>query len=280
MIRAILWKEWHEHRSRYISYWITLNVPIIILCLAIAFTKGARVPFADLSDANAWKYLPLALIEPIALATIFMIAAGYLAVAIFSPEIEDGSLFFIFEQPVPRKRYVAIKFLHGACHVLAATWFAGLLAPSVIYAMMLLSGKVTIAGSAAAFIAVMGAVARTTIWASLLAIVGFTASALISALVPRWWLAAAGSVLLLVLFGYLAGDFFFDFFPADSGEPMSVSANLTTGGAQWITISRAVKPVELAGFGHWKALPLFTAALLAAGFSIATALLYDRKELK
>jgi hypothetical protein len=280
MIRTILWKEWHEHRSRYISYWITLNVPIIILCLAIAFTKGARAPFADLSDATAWKYLPLALIEPIALATIFMLAAGYLAVAVFSPENEDSSLFFMFEQPVPRKGYAVIKFLHSACHVVAATWFAALLAPAVVYAMMLLSGKVTVAGSDAALTAVMGAAARTAVWGSLLAMVGFTASALISALAPRWWMAAAVSIVLLSLFGYFAGDFFFDFFPADSGDPMSVSANLSSGGGQWITISRAVKPVELAGFGHWKALPLFTAALLAAVFCVATALLYDRKELK
>ena len=159
MIRAILWKEWHEHRSRFAAYWLTLNVPIVILCLAIAFTKAARVPFADLSNATAWKYLPLSLIESIFLATIFSIAAGYLAVAIFSPEIEDGSLFFLFEQPIRRKRYVAVKFLNGAFHVAAATWFAGLLAPVVVYGMMLIGGKVTTAGSGEVFAAVMGAAA-------------------------------------------------------------------------------------------------------------------------
>jgi len=280
MIRAIIWKEWHENRSRFASYWITLNVPIVILCLAIALSKAARAPFADLSNATTWKYLPLSLAESIALATIFLLAAAYLAVAIFSTEIEDRSLFFLFEQPVPRKRYVAIKFFNGACHVVAATWFAGLLAPVVVYSMMLLSGKVTAAGSGAAFAAVMGAAARAAVWGSLLAMVGFTVSALISALMPRWWLAAAGSIVLIAFFGYFSGDFFFDFFPPDNGESISVSANLSTGNVQWVNISRALTPVELAGFGHWKPLPLLTSALLAALFCAATAFLYDRKELK
>jgi len=275
MIRAILWKEWHEHRSRFASYWLTLNVPILIVGLVIAFSKGARLPFADLSNATIWKYLPLSLLESFLLDTVLTVAAGYLAVSIFSHEIEDRSLFFVFEQPVPRKQYVAIKFLNGAFQVVAATCFAALLAPAVVYLMMLFSGKVTLAGSGGAFAAVVAVSARTAMWCSLTALMVFTFSALVSALVPRFWLAATASLVLLALFGFFGGDFFDMPFP--TGEPLSVSANIS---AQWITISRALTPAELAGFAHWKALPLCTAVLVAAVFSVATALLYDRKELK
>ena len=65
---------------------------------------------------------------------------------------------------------------------------------------------------------------------------------IVVARMPKWWFAAVGSVVLIVLFGYFSGDFFFDFFPADSGQPISVSANLPNGSSQWITISRAVTP--------------------------------------
>ncbi len=62
--------------------------------------------------------------------TVFLILTGYLAVATFGPEIEDGSLFFIYEQPVPRKVYVGIKLLNGACHVVLAICCAVLLLPA------------------------------------------------------------------------------------------------------------------------------------------------------
>jgi hypothetical protein len=91
-------------------------------------------------------------------------------------------------------------------------------------------------------------------------------------------MAATISVVLLTLFGLYSGDFFD--IPAPTGEPISVSANLTTGNAQWITISRALTPGELASFAHWQSVPLLSAALLALVFCAATALLYDRKELK
>ena len=276
MIRAILWKEWHEHRSRFAGYWLTLNVPILILSLVIAFSKGARAPFADLSNTTIWKYLPGSLLgESFLLATVLTAAAAYLAAATFNREIEDRSLFFLFEQPVPRKQYVAIKFLNGALHVVLATCFALLLAPATVYAMMLLSGKVTIAGSGAAFAAVVAASGRATIWCSLTALMVFTASALVSALMPRFWLAATVSLVLLTLFGLFSGDFFDIPFP--TGEPLSISANISS---QWITISRALKPAELADFAHWQALPLCTAALITVVFCVATALLYDSKELK
>ncbi len=63
MIRAIFWKEWHEHRSKYLGYWFSLNAPILVLALAIGLSTAARTPFADLTDALTLKYLPLALVE-------------------------------------------------------------------------------------------------------------------------------------------------------------------------------------------------------------------------
>jgi ABC-type transport system involved in multi-copper enzyme maturation permease subunit len=276
MIRAIFWKEWHEHRFRYITYWLTLNVPIFLFCMVIAFTKWARAPFADLSNALVWKYLPtLSLLESLLLDSVFMVAAGYLAVATFSHEVEDRSLFFLFEQGVPRGWYIAIKFLNGAMHVVAATCVAALLAPAAVYGIMLLSGKVTVAGSGAAFAAVMGAAARATLWCSLMALMAFAASALISSTAPRFWLAAVSSVTLVVLFLIFSSDFFY--MPAPDGEPISATAS---SASPWITISRALTPSEVHDFAQWQALPLSVAALITAIFCVATALVYQRKELK
>ena len=280
MIGVIIWKEWREHRAKYIAYWLALNAPILLVALAVGISKTARTPFADLSDGTVLKYLPLALSEPVLLATAFLLVTGFLAVATFSPEIEDGSLFFVYEQPLSRPRYVAMKLLIGGFHVVLAACFATLFATAAGYSMMLLGGKVTLAGSSGAFQAVMTASARAAVWCSLISLIVFTGSALASALAPRWWMAAAGSLAITVLLLAVGGDFFS--FTADiaQSEPMSIGMGFSTGNAQWVTVSRALHFSEVNSFGHWRALPLFIAALLTAVFSAAIAQIYARKELK
>ncbi len=151
---------------------------------------------------------------------------------------------------------------------------------------MLISGKVTLAGSAVAFGAIMRAAARALPWCSLVSLVAFTGSALISTLVPRWWLATLCAILFLVLFGYclnadsrfFAGDEFFDFAPTIGEKTMSVSAGFGTGTTQWLTVSD-VFPMPTT-FAPWKWLPVLTVTLLIALFSAGVAVVYDRKELK
>ena len=279
MIRAIIWKEWHEHRAMYLTYWLVLHAPLLVLALAIGLTSGARLPFADLSDALTMKYLPLSLIQTLLASTLFLILTGYLAVSTFRPEIDNHSLFFIYERPISRKSYLFIKLLNGACHVVLATCCAIVLLPVVSYVLMLMSGKITSAGSGAAFSLVMAAAVRGAVWCSLISLGAFTASALISALVPRWWLAALCSVAVTILLIVEGGDFF-NFFPDLPDNSMSVGMNLSTGNVPWITISRAMQPAELKTFGNWHPWPLLTAVALVAVFAAATAFFYDRKELK
>jgi ABC-type transport system involved in multi-copper enzyme maturation permease subunit len=280
MIRAIIWKEWREHRAKYIAYWLVINAPMLLLALAVGISAAARTPFADLSDSTILKYLPLALGEPLLLATAFLLVTGYLAVATFSPEVEDGSLHFVYEQPVSRQRYVAMKLLIGGFHVALAACFATLFAMAAAYAMMLIGGKVTVAGSAGAFHAVLAASARAAVWCSLISLIVFTGSALVSALAPRWWLAAAGSVGITVLLVAVGGDFFS--FTADiaQGESMSIGMGFSTGNPQWVTVSRALHFSEVNSFAHWRALPLLVAILITAVFSAVIPQLYARKELK
>lgn len=279
MIRALIWKEWREHRARYLFYWLTLNTPILLVAIALAVSSGARTPFADLSDATVLKYLPLALGAPLMAATLFLLATGYLAVATFTPEIENRTLLFVSEQPLSRRKYVAVKLLAGGAHVVLAVCFASLFATLAAYGMMLVSGKITPAGSAAAFQAVWAASARAAVWSSLISLMIFSASALASALVPRWWLAAVISVALAVIFFIYGFDFFS--FTADIGnETMSISMGLSSGSFQWVTVSRPMHLSEVATFAHWRALPLLVATFATAAFSLVIAQVYARKEVR
>lgn len=280
MIRAIIWKEWREHRAKYLAYWLAFNAPILLVALAVGISAAARTPFADLSDSTVLKYLPLTLGEPLLLATAFLLVTGFLAVGAFRHEIEDSSLFFVFEQPLSRHRYVAMKVLIGAIHVALAACFAILFATAAAYAMMLLSGRVTWAGSASAFYAVFAASARAVVWCSLISLIVFTGSALVSAVAPRWWMAAAGSVGIAILLIAVGGDFFSFTSDMTQAESMSINFGLSSGSAQWVTVSRALHLSEVNSFAHWRALPLLIAALLTLVFSAAMPAIYARKELK
>jgi hypothetical protein len=253
--------------------------------LRIALIPAARIPFADLSDKTVMKYLPLPLVEGFLVASIFLLATAFVAIATFRPEIEGKEMFFLFEQPVSRGRYVAVKLLNGACHVTLAVCCAILLAPAVVYALMLISGKITLAGTAATFGSILGTAARAMLWCSLVSLVAFTGSALISTLMPRWWLATASAILFVVVFGYWvhgdgrfsAGGDFFAFAPDTPNQSMSVSANVGSGATQWLTVSD-VFPMPT-NFAPWKWLPLLTGTLLIALFSAGVAAVYERKEL-
>jgi hypothetical protein len=99
MIHAIIWKEWREHRAKYLAYWIALNAPILIVAVAVGISTAARTPFADLSDSTVLKYLPLTLGEPLLVATVFLLVTGCLAVATFSPRSRMAHCFSCTSSP-------------------------------------------------------------------------------------------------------------------------------------------------------------------------------------
>ncbi len=102
---------------------------------------------------------------------------------------------------------------------------------------------------------------------------------MISALVPRWWLAALCSVALTIFF-IVFGEGHFSFLPDMPDDSMSIGFGLSTGNAQWVTISRALKPAELNAIAQWWPWPLVGTLLFIALFCTAVTLLYDRKELR
>jgi hypothetical protein len=281
MIREIIWKEWRENRWKYVSLWLVFNAPILILALALALSSTARAPFVDLSDQTVMKYLPLALGEGFMVTSIFLLATALVAVATFLSEL-DYKVFFVFEQAVPRRRYAVAKMFNGALQVGVAVCVAILLAPAAVYGMMLMGGKATLAGSGAAFSAVMAASARTLPLCCLFSLVAFVGSALIAVVVRRWWVAMTAAALFVLGFAYVAWNenpFFKldDFFEAVApGKTMSVSAGLGSGA--WLKVSD-VFPMPT-GFAMWHWQPIATTAALIALFSVGLTAVYNRKELK
>jgi hypothetical protein len=276
MMREIIWKEWRENRWKYVSLWLVFNAPILILSLFLALSHTARAPFEDLTNRTVMKYLPLAIGESYLVITIFLLATALVAVATFLPELQH-SIFFVFEQPLSRRRYAGIKLLNGAGHVALAACAAVLLAPAAAYGWMLAGGKITVAGSGAAFGAVMAAAARALPICCVLSLAAFTGSALIAVLLRRWWLAVGGAALFAILFerfAFLGLDDFFDMMAP--GKSMSVSVN--SGTPKWLNVTDTFPmPTQ---FAPWHSTTALVSIALIAVFSIGLAVIYDRKELQ
>jgi ABC-type transport system involved in multi-copper enzyme maturation permease subunit len=283
MIRTIIWKEWRENRGKYLTLWLVFNLPILLLSIMLGLVRAARTPFADLSNQTILKYLPIPLFESALIVSLFLFATGFLGVTTFLPEVEDKSLFFAFEQPVARWRYAVAKLLNGAAHVALAVVVSSLIAPAAVYGMMLAGGKVTAAGSAAAFGVVMAAALRAGLWCALVSIAAFAGAALIGSLVPRWWLATASMLVYIFFFvnyvmddnRFFNGENFFDMFADAAPGTQNVSASF--GNWNWLTVTGSF-PLPR-GFAHWHLLPTITPLFLLCLFAAMLAFVFQRKEL-
>jgi ABC-type transport system involved in multi-copper enzyme maturation permease subunit len=284
MIREIVWKEWRENRGKYAALWLVFNLPMLGIALMLALSRAARTPFADLSNQTFMKYLPIPLwVAPMTI-TLFLFATGYVGVAMFLPEVEDRSMFFLFEQPLARWHYAAAKLATGGAHVALAVVAASLLAPAVFYGMILATGKVTIAASGAPFWSVMAAGLRAGLWCALMSVAVFAGCALIGSVVPRWWLATICGLLFVLVFAivgsgdnrFFNGDAFFDLFvnAPDGGTTISVAF----GNWHWLTVSGNL-PLPTR-FARWQLLPTVTPIALICLFTAGVAWVFQRKELK
>jgi len=284
MMRQIAWKEWRENRWKYGALWLVFNFPILALALVLGVIRAARMPFADLSNQTFMKYLPIPLFISAAIVSVFLFATGFLGVTTFLPEVEDKSLFFLFEQPLARWRYALAKVANGAAHVALAVVVASLLAPAAVYGMMLLGGKVAVASSGPAFGVVMAAALRAGLWCALVSAAAFAGCALIGSVVPRWWLATVAMLFfILVMAKYVMSDNRFldgsDFFDAFTNVPSgSYSIGASFGTSNWLTVSGNL-PLPTS-FAHWHLLPALTPVALFCLFTVGVAWVFQRKELK
>jgi hypothetical protein len=140
--------------------------------------------------------------------------------------------------------------------------------------MMLMGGKVTIAGSGAVFGTVMAATARASGWCALVSVAAFAGAALIGSLVPRWWPATIGGFLfVLAVLNYLPGEEIFDL---GAGDSYGVAANF--GSANWLTVTGNLR--SPGAFGHWHLVPTVIPIAMICLFAAGVAWAFERKELK
>ena len=115
ILKAMLWKEWRETRWKWLAFAFAFHIPLFIAGLTFALRESSRFDLYALSDSVAAQVLEVALIAQ----SVFLITAGLFLLAFFAvgsigAELDNRSIFFLFERPVRRWHVLLLKYAVGA----------------------------------------------------------------------------------------------------------------------------------------------------------------------
>ena len=264
MLKALLWKEWRETRWKWLAFALAFHIPLGIAGLALALRESVRFDLYALSDAVAAQALEFALV----LQSGFLITAGLFLLAFFAvgsvgAELDNRSIFFLFERPLKRWHVLLFKYAVGAVQATTCVGLSILTTVATVYFVMAAAAaNVTLAGSRGAFASVVSNGLRGTAWTMVIALMVYSATFLFSVWFEKWWIAViAGAISLVGMFYYFGGDLF-----------------------EWV-ISRATRNpggsgVNLEFYGRLDPWPILVMLLVSAGLYLASQYVFARKEMK
>ena len=262
MIKAMLWKEWRETRWKWLAFAAAFHIPLVIAALVMAFRESARFDLYALSDPVAEQVFAFAIV----FQSGFLITAGLFLLAFFAvgsigAELDNQSMFFIFERPVKRWHVLLFKYAVGAVQTTTCVGLSILSTLTVVYLVMAaMASNVTLAGAWGAFALVASNALRGTVWTMVISLMVYSATFLFSVWFEKWWIAVIAGAVSLVLMFYAFGQYLFD----------------------WI-ISRATRNtdgVNLELYGQLEAGPILGMLLIASGLYFASQYVFARKEMK
>jgi ABC-type transport system involved in multi-copper enzyme maturation permease subunit len=258
----MLWKEWRETRWKWLAFAFAFHIPLFIAGLTFTLRESSRFDLYALSDSVASQALEVALVAQSA----FLITAGLFLLAFFAvgsvgAELDNRSIFFLFERPVKRWQVLLFKYAVGAVQTTTCVGLSILSTLTIVYFVMAASASnVTLAGSWGAFSAVVSNGLRGTVWTMVIGLMVYSATFLFSVLFEKWWIAViAGAVSIVGMFYYFGGNLF----------DMIIS-----------TATRGKEGVDLSLYGRLEPVPILAMLLASTGLYFASQYVFARKEMK
>src|SRR5919197_1498749 len=238
MLKALLWKEWRETRWKWLAYALSDAVAAQALEFALVFQSGFLIT-----------------------AGLFLLA--FFAVGSVGAELDNRSIFFLFERPLKRWHVLLFKYAVGAVQATTCVGLSILTTVATVYFVMAAAAvNVTLAGSRGAFASVVSNGLRGTVWTMVIALMVYSATFLFSVWFEKWWIAViAGAVSLVGMFYYFGENLF-----------------------EWV-ISRATRNpggggVNLEFYGRLDPWPILVMLLVSTGLYLASQYVFARKEMK
>lgn len=261
--KAMLWKEWRETRWKWLAFALAFHIPLGIAALSLALRESARFDLYAMSNALASRALEFALV----LQSGFLITAGLFLLAFFAvgsvgAELDNRSMFFIFERPVKRWHVLLFKYAVGAVQAMTCVGLSILTTLTFVYAAMAAAASnVTLAGSWGAFRLVVSNGVRGTVWTMIIALMVYSAVFLFSVWFEKWWIAViAGGISLIGMFYYFGGNLF-DLIISASTRDKSGNVNLDL-------------------YGRIEPVPILIMLMVSATLYFAAQYIFARKEMK
>lgn len=263
MIKALLWKEWRETRWKWLAFAVAFHLPLFLAGLVITLQESVQFDLRAMSDPIAGQVLEVALVAQ----STFLITAGLFLLAFFAvgsvgAELDNQSIFFLFERPVRRGHVLIIKYLLGAVQTMTCVGLSILSTLTLVYAVLVAGSiHVTLEGSWGGFTNVIANGTRGTVWTMVIGLMVYSATFLFSVIFEKWWIAViAGAVSLLAMFYYVGGKIF----------DLIISA--ATRGKDG--------EVDLALYGRLDPVPILIMLAVSTTLYFAAQYVFARKEMK
>jgi ABC-type transport system involved in multi-copper enzyme maturation permease subunit len=264
MVKALLWKEWRETRWKWLAFAFAFHIPLAIAGLVFSLKESARFDLYAMSDGIAGHVLEGALV----FQSGFLITAGLFLLAFFAvgsvgAELDNRSIFFLFERPVRRGHVLLLKYAVGAVQTMTCVGLSILTTITLTYLVSAAAAaNVTLSGSWGAYSTVIANGLRGTLWTMVIGLMVYSATFLFSVLFEKWWIAViAGAVSLIAMFYYFGENLF-----------------------EWV-ISRATRNptgdgVNLEFYSRLDPVPIVIMLAVSAGLFLASQYVFARKEMK
>jgi ABC-type transport system involved in multi-copper enzyme maturation permease subunit len=262
ILKAMLWKEWRETRWKWLAFAAAFHIPLFIAVMVVTFRESARFDLYALSDPVAAQLFGFALV----FQSGFLITAGLFLLAFFAvgsigAELDNQSMFFLFERPVRRWHVLLFKYAVGAVQTTTCVGVSILTTLTFVYFVAAaFAPYVSLAGAWDSFVLVASNGLRGAVWTTVVALMVYSGTFLFSVWFEKWWIAViAGAVSLVLMFFYF-------------GEKL----------IDWV-ISRAARnddSVNLELYGQLEPVPILGMLFISAGLYFASQYLFARKEMK
>src|SRR5262249_1897418 len=211
ILKALLWKEWRETRWKWLAFYAAFHIPAIIGTLIFVFNKWMRFDIMVMNNSMAKQYLQGFLL----VQSGFVITAGLFLIAFFAagavaPEIDNRSMFFLFERPIPRRQILLTKFAVGGLQSMICVGFSIITTLTLGYlALVSVASGVTVSGTWHEYVGVIQSGLRGTLWSGVIGLMVFGATFFFSVIFEKWWVGViAGAISLIGMFYFLGGHIF------------------------------------------------------------------------
>lgn len=267
IVKAMLWKEWRETRWKWLAFALAFHIPLCIAGLTIGLRESARFDLYALSDSVASQVLEFALV----FQSGFLITAGLFLLAFFAvgsvgAELDNQSMFFLFERPVRRWQVLLFKYTVGAVQTMTCVGLSLLTTLAVVYLVMAAAAtNVTLAGSWSAFVLIVSNGARGAVWTTVIALMVYSATFLFSVWFEKWWIAVIAGAVSLVLMFYYFGSNLIDWVISRAAR---TSEGVGEGG------------INLEFYSRLELMPILAMLLISTGLYFASQYVFARKEMR